>query len=256
MQSLSSKKNIAVNNATLEYVVWGSGKPAIVLVNGAGGPIEGWHRVASGLESLGTVFAYNRSGIGKSSKPTEPQTGVAMLETLRALLLKAGLRPPYVLVGHSFGGLIVNLFARRYPAEVGGVVFLEATAPEDVAVMAAHESSVQKTLRKTLDLFLGANPFGETAHVGKTVEQISQSPDFPDIPVIVVTGTKPAMKWLTPMAALAARAEHQRGLAALSVQGRQVHANNSGHFPQFSEPDVVIQAVREVAQAVSVVNTD
>lgn len=243
------KKSLSIGVATIEYVISGTGTPVIVLVNGAGGPIEGWHRVASGLEALGTVFAYNRPGIGKRSKPTESQTGSVMLETLRALLLKVGLPPPYVLVGHSFGGLIVNLFARRYPDEVGGVVFLEATAPEDIAVMAAHESAVQKMLRKALDLVLGASTFGETAHVRQTVEQISRSPAFPDIPVIVLTGAKPAMKWLTPTAALAARAEHQRGLAALSAQGRQVSAVNSGHFPQFSEPDLVIQVVREVVQA-------
>ncbi|HYD80690.1 MAG TPA: alpha/beta hydrolase [Paucimonas sp.] len=249
MKSLPPTTTVELGAATLEYLVSGTGSPAIVLINGAGGPIAGWHRVFAELARSGTVFAYNRLGIGKSSKPAEPQTGESMVETLRALLIKAELPPPYVLVGHSFGGLIANLFARRHPEEVAGVVFLDATAPEDVAVMAAHESALQRWLKSAVDLLFGADVFGETTHARRTVELLEQAPPFPAVPLAVVTGGKPALRGLTPARALEARAEHQRRLASLSPRGKQIMAARSGHFPQFSEPELVVRAVRDVIAA-------
>lgn len=249
MKPLPKKNTINIDGNTVEYVTSGSGSPVVVLVNGAGGPIEGWFRVFSGLEKLTTIFAYNRAGIGRSSKPTEPQTGNILVETLRAALLKAGLEPPYILVGHSLGGLIVNLFARTYPNTVAGVVFLDATAPEDVASMAAHETLLQRFLRQLLERVFGKDTLGEVAHVQQTVTLIEQAPPFPNIPVVVVSGGKPAMAWLTPAPALASRAENQRRLSLLSPRGKQVIASKSGHFPQLSQPEIVIEAIRSVLQS-------
>jgi pimeloyl-ACP methyl ester carboxylesterase len=248
MKALPSKQRASIQGQTLEYVIAGQGSPTLVLINGGGGPIEGWHRVWEPLSALGTVFAYNRPGIGGSGKPVVAQTGEVIVESLRALLRQAHLSPPYVLVGHSLGGLAVNLFARTFPEEVSGVVLLDATAPEDVGVMAAHQSGFQRLAQRTLDALFGKDDFGETEHVSRTVELIQRAGPFPDIPLAVVTGGKPAMAWATPAQALAARAEHQRRLAALSPQGRQLIAGRSGHFPQFTEPELVVEAVRLVTE--------
>ncbi len=142
MQMMPKLAKAAVGGSTLEYAVSGSGKPVIVLVNGAGGPIEGWYKIYAKLEKLGTVFAYNRLGLGGSSKPAEPQTGIVVVETLHTLLNIVGLQPPYVLVGHSLGGLYVNLFARQYPQEVAGAVLLDATAPDDVRMLPQEQSAI------------------------------------------------------------------------------------------------------------------
>lgn len=234
----------------MEYVLDGAGAPAVVLVNGAGGPLDSWFRVFEPLAQSATVFAYNRAGVGASSKPAEPQTGDVLVRELRELLAAAGVEPPYVLVGHSLGGLVANLYARLHPDEVAGMVLLDATAPDDVAAMAAHENGFQRLVRKALDAVLGKNPLGETECAACTVELIGEAGPFPPIPLVVVTGGKPAMRWATPAQAIAARAAHQRALAALSPLGRQVMAAASGHFPQFSEPALVIDAVREVAAKV------
>ncbi|MBO9539945.1 alpha/beta hydrolase [bacterium] len=252
MKSLPHQQTINIGNTKLEFTRSGTGSPTIVLINGSGGPIEGWYRVFTELETLGTVFAYNRPGIGKSSKPTSPQTGEVMVETLRALLHAAELPPPYLLVAHSLGGLVANLFARHYPSDVMGMVLLDATAPADIDVMAACESPLQRFLKSTLDLVLGKDTHGETTHVRRTVELIDQAPSFPDLPLLVVTGGKPAMSWLTPKQALEARAEHQRQLASISPRGKQVVAAKSGHFPQLSEPEVVVQAVRDAIELASI----
>lgn len=246
MTGIPDKQTIRIGGLNLEYVVAGNNAPNIVLINGAGGPIEGWHRVFSGLAALGRVIAYNRPGIGGSSKPDEAQTGERMLADLRALLQAVGLSPPYVLVGHSLGGLIANLYARKHPEELAGVVLLEATAPEDVEVMTRYETRLQRMLLRLVAAVFGTNPLSETAQAPRTVEQISAAPSFPPLPLVVLTGGKPALTWLTPAPALSARAAHQVGLATLSPNGRQVIATKSGHFPQFSEPLLVIDSVRAV----------
>jgi len=70
MKPGAPKQQASINGQTLEYVIAGQGSPLIVLINGAGGPIEGWFRVMEPLSALGTVFAYNRPGTGGSGKPT------------------------------------------------------------------------------------------------------------------------------------------------------------------------------------------
>jgi len=246
MNTLPKKRSVSIGDRTVEYIASGAGSPVIVLINGAGGPVEGWFRVFSELAKLTAVFAYNRAGIGKSSKPAEPQSGMVLVETLRATLQKAEISPPYILVAHSLGGLIANLFARLFPTEVAGVVFLEAAAPEDVAAMAAYERPLQKLLRQLIERVRGTNNLDETVQAHQTVAHIESAPSFPNIPVVVITGGKPALAWLAPAQALAARAEHQRRLSRISPRGKQIIASRSGHFPQFSEPELVVDVVRDV----------
>ncbi len=245
---LPPKQTVEVDGQRVEYARAGSGAPAIVLVNGSGGPIEGWMRVFEPLSALGTVLAYNRPGIGRTDRPQVAQTGDAMVHALRQLLGATGLAPPYLLVGHSLGGLVVNLFARRHPGEVHGVVMVEATAPEDPEAMAALASPLQRALQRLADALPGRrdSALSETAQVAGTVSAIREAGPFPEVPLVVLSGGRPAMAWATPAAALQARAEHQRRLAMLSRLGTHLVAQKSGHFPQLTEPDSVVDAVRRV----------
>ena len=202
------------------------------------------------FEALGTVFAYNRPGVGGSDKPGAPETGELIVETLRSLLMHAGLSPPYVLVGHSLGGLYANLFARTYADETAGAVFIDAAAPEDVALMAQRKSALQRAVERAANAVAPVDEFAETAHTAETAAQLESAAPFPDIPLAVVTGAKPALAWLTPRDLLAARVSHQKKLAALSPRGLQIMAQHSGHFPQLSEPHVVIDAVRSVVWSI------
>ena len=225
----------------------GEGRPATVLLSGAGMDVDSWFKVLPEIASSGTVIAVDRLGVGMSDKPTEPQTGEVIVAALRALLGQAGVAPPYVLVGHSLGGLHVELFARRHPDEVGGVVLIEAASPDE-----ASDPPSQSGLARLLDSVVGgidrlrgrSRGFDEVDNVRDSVGQIRAAPPFPDVPLVVVTGGK-RMR-LVPEAAFETHQEAQRERAALSPQGRQVIALKSGHFPQLQEPDVVVAAIREV----------
>jgi len=228
------------------YVLAGYGRPAIVLVNGAGGPLAGWSRVLPRLAELGTVVAYDRLGVGRSSASRRPQTGEAIVAGLRDLLGTIGCDPPFVLVGHSLGGLYANLFARRHPDQVAAVVLLEAAHPGDRSLVDLQP----RWLRGVNRLLSRAGPrrrheaFTEERWVDETVRQLDAAGAFPPVPLAVVTGGRRPPRWLLPAAAAELRAANQRALAGLSPRSRHVVAARSGHFPQLSEPDVVIDAVR------------
>ena len=251
MYRFPPKQRTLVLGETIEFVSAGRGASRVVLVNGSGGPIEGWHKVFGAVAEFATVFAYNRAGVGGSSKARVPQVGSHAVNSLRATLRAAKLSPPYVLVGHSLGGLIVNLFARLYPSEVSAAVLIEATAITDISVLAQHENTVQRFLSGLLNRIAPPSPNAESQHVRATVAELEVAPPFPAIPLNVITGGKPAMAWATPPEAIAARRASQQQLAGLSPLGKQTMATNSGHFPQFTEPQLVIAAVAEAANWVA-----
>jgi pimeloyl-ACP methyl ester carboxylesterase len=208
-------------------------------------------RVWEPLAALGTVVAWNRPGIGASQPPRVAQTSAAIVEQLRALLLALAVPPPYVLVGHSLGGLHVQYFTRNHPDEVSAVVLLDATAPQDVATMAAGASRLQRSAEALLDRLWPPDPHSEVVHAKASAAQVQSSPDFPAIPLAVISGTRPALSWLTPRPQREARALHQQALSRLSPLGTQTLASRSGHFPQISEPALVVKVITNIVHAVS-----
>jgi pimeloyl-ACP methyl ester carboxylesterase len=223
--------------------------PVIVLINGAGGPLEGWMRVWEPLTELGTVVAWNRPGIGASDSPHVDQTSEAVTRQLQALLTALAIPGPCVLVGHSLGGLHAMHVARSHPACTAAVVLLEATAPQDMAAMAAHASPLQRGMQTLIDRLWPPHPRSEVVHARASAAQLLRLPPFPPVPLAVVTGMRPALAWLTPSPQRAARFEHQNALVRLSPLGAHVLAHRSGHFPQLSEPALVVRVISDLCRA-------
>jgi pimeloyl-ACP methyl ester carboxylesterase len=233
----------------LTYIVSGQGSPAILLFNGAGVSLEGWRPLYPQIEKLGTVFAWNRFGMQGSDAPGARQSGPVVLGSLRELLGYAGVEPPYVLVGHSLGGLYANLFARLHPRETAGVLFLEATHPEDHEALKGHEEQLVRALGKLQELpqfFFRENVAAELACVEDTVREIAAAGDFPPVPLRVVTGGLTPRGTQQSPAVVGAKRAHQDELARLSPLGEQVLAQKSGHFPQMTEPDLVLQVLEDL----------
>lgn len=101
------------------------GQPVVVLEAGGGATLDTWKPVFADIARLAPAVAYDRRGHGKSDIDTEPQTLKRVVETLHALLKELGAGPPYVLVGHSWGGLLVRGFSDMYAAETAGLVYLD-----------------------------------------------------------------------------------------------------------------------------------
>jgi pimeloyl-ACP methyl ester carboxylesterase len=244
---LPAIRALQTRSGRLSYMLSGAGAPAVVLFTGAGMSLQGWQPLYPEIEKLGRVFGWNRFGMQGSDAPRERQTGARVLGALRELLGYAALAPPYVLVAHSLGGLFANLYARLYPEEVAGVLFLEATHPDDHAMLKKHETQLVRTLGKMLTLpqaFLRGNVHGELACVEDTVREIECAGEFPDIPVRVITGGLTPKAWLMSPGAVGAKRANQQALARLSPRGEQVIAQQSGHFPQLTEPGLVLDVLR------------
>jgi len=123
-----------VNSRSTKYAQIDNATPTVVFENGMNAGMKFWDEVFLEIGKTHTVFAYNRN----DKKDTEnKRVSTNRVEHLRELLLKRGLKPPYVLVGHSLGGTYVQYFTKKYPSEVVGVVVVDTPCPgamEDVSV--------------------------------------------------------------------------------------------------------------------------
>lgn len=109
--------------------VRGSG-PVVVMQSGLGDGAAVWRQVQGGVADFATAVAHDRPGYGRNPPVDGDRSPCTLADEERALLRSLNLPPPYVLVGHSLGGLVQLAFAKQYPDEVAGIVLLDPTHPE------------------------------------------------------------------------------------------------------------------------------
>lgn len=108
----------------------GEGSPTVVLLSGAGVPSSYWWLVQTELAKANRVCAYDRAGYAWSDTGTDDMSPRGQVQDLKLLLEGAGIEPPYVLVGHSYGGYIARLYTQTHPGEVIGLVMVDAAHEE------------------------------------------------------------------------------------------------------------------------------
>ncbi|KAF0219967.1 MAG: alpha/beta hydrolase fold [Geobacteraceae bacterium] len=121
---------VEVDGCRLHVQTAGNGSPAIVLEAGLGGMSSSWGWVQPEAAKFCRVVSYDRAGLGWSEADNAPQTARRDVRRLRDLLRISEIAPPYVLVGHSMGGLFTRVFADQHPDEVVGMVLVDAAHPE------------------------------------------------------------------------------------------------------------------------------
>ena len=127
----------------------GHGSPSVILDSGWGGPTTAWAYVQPGVARFTRVCSYDRAGQGFSGPGPLPRDTNALVGDLHSLLHAAGIRPPYVLVGHSLAGLDAVLFADRYRDELAGLVLVDPAFPHQAEQM-SRIPGVGAILRKTV----------------------------------------------------------------------------------------------------------
>lgn len=155
-------------------------RACVVFENGSRATVDSWNQVLDALPPDVAVFAYNRPGYDHSEATDTPRDGATVVAELRALLQQQGLKPPYVLVGHSLGGLYMQLFARRYPDDVRGVVLVDAVYP---GVIKKPEDFPLLT-RGAKRLFFSRMVNDEIDAIHKTGEQVLALPPVDNLPMI------------------------------------------------------------------------
>jgi pimeloyl-ACP methyl ester carboxylesterase len=254
VRPVAEKQTADIGGSKLEYVMAGEGNPVIVLLNGYGADIDtSWSRIFPEIKTISTVLAYNRFNYGDSDKVDVQQTGTEIVASLRSLLREKGLNPPYVLVGHSLGGVYAQLFARQHTEEVSGVVLVDSSHPDQEEMRRAQEGAIRRAVSGTInwiDSVTHPRRHTEITSFAETASQIRAAPLFPDIPLTVISAGKGPPSWLVGDGFIRIFQDNQRRLVALSPQATQIIAKQSGHFVQNDEPEVVVQAIREVVDKV------
>ena len=244
--------------------IWDAG----ALPPGAAGPA-----VLPGVAPFARICTYDRPGTlvdpanpatrSRSDPAPLPRTGQDVVADLRALLRAAGVPGPYVLVGHSLGGLFVRLYAATYPEEVAGLVLVDASHEEQNARLRALLTPEQWAVFERLALTrleLPGYPELEWVDFEASFAQVRRAAaarPLRPLPLVVLSrgvapGAAEAPEGFPPEAQAAMEREWQAlqaALAALVPGARRVVATESGHYIQLQQPELVIAAIREVAEA-------
>ena len=228
-----------VDDRPLEFVAHADVGPVVVFENGLAGRMEWWSKVLPALENDTAYFAYNRPGYGKSAPVESPRDGAHIVKELRATLKSLGMHPPYVLVGHSLGGLYMQLFARQHPQDVAALILVDSTHPlqlegagaidkQSLWVRSAFKVLVTGTAQQELDL------------LSRTGEQVLSLPTLTGIPVSVLSASAP----LNDTSEVGQFAHQKRAdIAHLYPGSKQVWVNSSHAIP-LEKPEAVVDAIR------------
>jgi pimeloyl-ACP methyl ester carboxylesterase len=243
--SLPSATTEQIDDRQVEYVLVKQATGTVVFENGLGGTMFWWGKVFPEISKDITAFAYNRPGYGKSEPISTLRDGVHVVDELRSLLRSKGLTPPYVLVGHSLGGLYMQLFARRYPEEVNALILVDSTHPAQFKDKGSIENW-PAWFRLIFRMTLSSVGKAEMDAINATGEAVLALPPFTGKPVIVLSALQP-MKENSELADDAN--EKRKDIAKLYPGSKQIWVD-SGHGIPLDKPESVISAIREVLSSI------
>ncbi|OAB37930.1 hypothetical protein PMSM_01940 [Paenibacillus macquariensis subsp. macquariensis] len=271
-----SGRMIEINQHNMHVNVSGEGSLTIILESGMGGCSLDWCHVQPELSELATVISYDRAGFGWSNPSPSVPTCQQYLDDLRSLLATLDRKPPFLLVGHSYGGMIMRLFAATYPDEVMGLVLVDST--HEYRYLSDQIDPVRKNQRKkALQLYrlgyllapiaiprlmrmhIGSkrlspeilkkaqalgyrtsaykSAYSELLNIGESSIQLLQAPQLSNnLPVIVLSAGRQPEDWI----------KEQKYLLHLTPLTTQIIVDDSWHAIQIHRPDVVIDAVKSL----------
>ena len=261
----------------------GTGSPTVFIVPGGKAAADDWTKespVFSDVAKFTRVCAYDRPGTpladgspSRSDPVPMPITVADSVADIHALVAAAKIETPFVIVGHSYGGLIVRLYAMTYPDDVDGMVLVDALSEFLRAAETPEEWAHQKVildgdLTETLKLY----PDIERADADPSFDELLAAPPLQPMPLVVLSAdhpwgplvpgfiadgslppdTPPDIGYVTDRA----QKEAQANLAALVPGARHVINTDSGHEIHKDQPQLVIDSIRDVVEAVRAGRTE
>jgi pimeloyl-ACP methyl ester carboxylesterase len=238
-------RSAKVDGHEVAYRVLGHGRPALVLISGLGDGMASFEKVAPELAKSATVIVYDRAGYGGSGEATTPRDAAAVDRELSGMLKASGVAGPYVIAGHSLGGLYAEYFAAAHSSEVAGLI-LEETRPADFTQRCEAAKISMCVATPAMARFMPKGAQAEVAALGDTVAEVAAIKRHTGKPVLVLSRpTGPAAK---PFDALWTQA--QGDLAALYVGSGHLTAPAGGHYIHRDQREWFIDRVNEFLAAV------
>ena len=256
-------ESVDIGGRSLHLRCQGEGSPTVILeAGGYGTPSDVWGAVMPEVAKQTRVCSYDRANnqSGRSDPAPMPRTAADIVADLHALLEAADVPGPYVLVGPSVAGLFVRLYAATYPNDVVGLVLVDTLHEEQPTVLGALLSPEELALSQRLD-FEGGDPEGILTAESylETVEQVRAARDAAPLhpmPLVVLVAGQ-----TEDLTAYGYSAHEQAvfwpltrvfgaDLATLVPGGRLLVVEDSGHVIHEEQPEVVVQAIMDVVNAV------
>jgi D-alanyl-D-alanine carboxypeptidase len=237
-------RRIDVGGFKLAITCRGLGSPTVVLESGAGWGSSAWYLLEPRLETTTRVCSYDRAGMGGSDdrRPPGPAPAARVVEELHRLLVRAGIRPPYVLGGWSLGGFFNRLYAMRYPGEVAGLVSVDGTP-----IGLPGNEWLNPPGQPPIDL-IGGPGLPDSYYLAAGGDELAAAPSLGVRPLVVLThGSLPPE---VPPDFEALWSKWQKEIALLSSSSILVRADNAGHGIQLDAPALTAEAFRQVIAAV------
>ena len=276
---------VDIGGRRLHLMTAGEGSPAVIIIPALADNVLGWLRIVDGAATETKVCAYDRAEVGWSDPPTHwRRTPDIMGADLHALLSAAAIPAPYVLVGHSIGGIVARSFYAQYPDLVAGMLLVDSSHEQQVQrfaeqgwrlgpyryareaarrqarILGMRRLAVGLGLMRGFDADIARAVPPEYAGACRAILLSShhrrvavremlmatcmrgEPPGLGSIPLTVLTraaGTGESWSiW----------AQLQDELAALSTSSEHLHAETAGHYVHLDEPDLVIQAIRDLVR--------
>jgi pimeloyl-ACP methyl ester carboxylesterase len=235
----------------------GRGSPTVVLEAGFAASRDTWNAVQPALAATTRTCAYDRAGLGSSLPMPGVHDAADEVADLGRLLRAAHIPPPYVLAGHSYGGLLVRLFAAAHPGETAGVVLVDAMGRDQDARFRRLWRAQPAAVRRLVPAPAApTDAAGVNVRAGEALDARVRS--LGDVPLVVVSRGRSAdedkgLPVGLQRGVLRLWSRMQDQLAALSPDHVHVVAVHSGHFIQGyveGQPAVVVEAVRAVVRSV------
>lgn len=243
-------------------------QPAVILESGVGNNSLDWQLVQPKIADFARVVSYDRAGYGWSDDGDDPRTPEKIVQELRTLLHNADVPPPYIMVGHSFGGIYVRKYLEQYPDEVVGLILVDSSHPDSIAeqdtegeierlkgvarfkriglmrivfprIMHRADYLADNQKKKYLKFMLL-----DSDNVIREAQEMFKGVDLPDsinVPLTVISrkteeDSTDDQKW----------ADYQGRLVALSPDAQHKISERYSHYLALADPDIVVTAVREM----------
>ncbi len=232
----------------------GEGIPAVVLDAGLGQSHSTWVRIQPALSEVTCVFSYDRAGVGRSDNGRLPRTSLNMVSELHRLIEKAGIRSPFILVGHSFGAINVQLYAKLFPSDVAGLVLIDPALEDHIerfeAVLSAEQFSQWK--RELFDLRQEGTTMDD---IVASMDQLKNAGPLPDMPVMIISAGQfgPLTASRADWPALELQNVLHQGHVQLARRLSKVQllvVVDSFHYIHEQQPELVLEAITTMVESI------
>ncbi len=260
-------KKVNIDSHSLSMFSAGSGKPTVVIDVGFGESYNSWMQIIDSVSAYTRVIAYDRAGYGQSDPGPFPRDCQQEVIELNSMLERANVEPPYILVGHSLGGLNVQYFAYRFPGVVAGLVLLDPPPLNwlcgkagfaDLDTLANEQT--QSFLSMAEQARTSPNPEDEVNAVyfetlaseheemfKSSAEQIAAIGSFSDLPLTVIASGKTNPRF-GPLAERFQKfwVNESRAITLKSTRGRFLLLEESTHHIHRDFPQQVISEIKDI----------